>query len=342
MLLLRATARRRRAAAGFTLVELLVVIAIIGILVALLLPAVQSAREAARRMSCSNNLKQLGLALHGHHDTYRYFPRASYNWIDSTFTTPYTVSPNDYTAARSTPRQTRVQNKYDRRCWLHDILGHLEQQPLYDRLMAHFETGASALAFPESYSVLPTMMCPTDPNSRPKLHTFWGGLGTPTQGFSGNYIVCTGDDYFRRTDDRDSERLNGMFYAHSKIRMADVRDGASNTAMTSELILSPDTDSHDIRGRYYNPAHGGVYFSTRLPPNTLVPDRLNWCANKPVPKAPCVWQGTDMFVLARSYHVGGVLVGLADGSVRHVGDFIDAPVWRAMGTRNGQESVTIP
>ena len=310
--------RRRR---GFTLVELLVVIAIIGVLIALLLPAIQGSREAARQMTCANNLKQLGLALQMHEEVHGYFPHGTYNYIDSTFTTPPPYN-----------------NMQDRRCWMHDILPYLERASLFKRFTIYMNTNASALGFPDLNTVIPTLMCTSDPTS-PKLHTFWGGLGTPTQGFSGNFVVSAGSDYFNPDGLISSADLDGLFFAVSKVRMSDILDGTSHTAMASELILSPDTDTHDIRGRYYNPAHGGVLFSTRIPPNTDVPDRFNWCADNPVPRAPCVWAADKMFVSVRSYHPGGVNLGMADGSVHFIVDEIDAEVFRAFGSRNGGEYV---
>jgi prepilin-type N-terminal cleavage/methylation domain-containing protein/prepilin-type processing-associated H-X9-DG protein len=312
-------ARHRKA---FTLIELLVVIAIIAILIGLLLPAVQKVREAAARAKCTNNLKQLGIALHSHHDGRGHFPHATYNYIDSTFTTPAPYN-----------------NTQDRRCWAHDILPYLEQEPLYRRFETHMSTGASALAFTDLAAVIPTLMCPSDPNS-PKLQTFWGGIGTPTQGFSGNYVLSAGNDYFNNNSAATSASLNGMFFAQSKVRMTDVTDGTSNTTMASELILVPDIGSHDIRGRYYNPAHSGVVFSTRLPPNTLVPDVFNWCSSTPLKQAPCTWGGTFMFVLPRSYHTNGVNLAMGDGSVRFVPNSIDPVVFRAMGSRNGGEAIS--
>lgn len=322
--------KERRA---FTLVELLVVIAIIGVLVALLLPAVQTAREAARRIQCVNNVRQVCLAMVNFHDVKRHFPHGVYNYIDSTGTTP-----------------TPYNNTQDRRCWFHDVLPYVEEQPLYDLFEKHMATGKSALAFPQMGTVVPTFMCPSDGESRPKLLTYWGGLDDlPTQGFSGNYVACTGNSYFN-PDMIDGEKmdtliasslLNGIAFAQSKVKAADVTDGMSKTAVISELILSPDTTAHDIRGRYYNPAHGGVFFSTRIPPNNLVPDRFNWCSDNPVPRAPCVWSDINMFVSTRSYHPGGVNIGMCDGSVRFVADGVAADAYLAAGSRNGEEPVSL-
>ena len=307
---------------AFTLVELLVVIAIIGILVSLLLPAVQSAREAGRRSQCINNMRQIVLAYHNRHDTLKHFPHGTYNYLDDTGNTP--------------PPYNDTQ---DRRCWAQDIWPYIEQNGLFERFEKHMSTGASALAFADSYVVIPVFMCPSDSES-PKTHTFWGGIGTPTQGFSGNYVTCAGNDYFNRGGKPQSTKLNGVSFAVSKVTMALVTDGTSNTLLASELILSPDTDSHDIRGRYHNPAHGGVLFSTRLTPNNTVADQLNWCGLHPVKRAPCVYTGTDMFVSARSYHPGGVNVSLVDGSTRFMSNNISSTVFLAYGSRNGGEAVS--
>jgi prepilin-type N-terminal cleavage/methylation domain-containing protein len=326
----------RRFGRGFTLVELLVVIAIIGILVAMLLPAVQSAREAARRLQCSTRMREVALAMHQHHNTYKYFPHGTYNYIDGTFYTPPPYGTDDG-KGNTGPGPHRM----DRRCWMQDVLPFLEQRSLYDEFKKQMDTGGTALGFQKHDTVITVLMCPSDPTS-PKLHTFWGGSGTPTQGFSGNVIANAGSDYFRRTQDVDSGNLDGVFFAVSKVRIDDIRDGTTNTALLSELILSPDTDSHDIRGRYHNPAHGGVLFSTRLPPNNMVPDRLNWCANNPVPRAPCIWIETDMFVSVRSYHTGGVNLALADASVRFISDSIEPDLFKAMGSRAGGEIISLP
>ncbi len=321
---------------GFTLVELLVVIAIIGILVGLLLPAVQSAREAARRMQCKSRMKQVALALHQHHVAQGHFPHGTYNYIDGTFYTPPPYGTDTGIAENHGPGP----HTQDRRCWMQDTLPYMEQIALHDKFEEHMKTGG-ALGFQQLDTVLPMLMCPSDPTS-PKLHTFWGGTGTPTQGFSGNMILNAGSSYFRKTEDVDSGSLDGVFFAVSKVRIDDIKDGTTNTALVSELILSPDTDSHDIRGRYHNPGHGGVLFSTRLPPNNLVPDQLNWCANHPVEQAPCIWTETNMFVSVRSFHPGGVNLALADGSVRFISESIDPDTFKGMGSRDGGEVITVP
>ena len=121
--------------------------------------------------------------------------------------------------------------------------------------------------------------------------------------------------------------------------MKDITDGTSKTAFVSELILSPDRVDDDLRGRYYNARHGGTLFSTVEVPNSAVPDRLFWCSTQPVPEAPCNVSATDMFVAPRSYHPGGANVSFADGSVQFITGEVDKTVFRATGSRSGNENV---
>jgi hypothetical protein len=175
----------------------------------------------------------------------------------------------------------------------------------------------------------------------PKTHTFWRGFGTATQGFSGNYVANAGSTYTKpgtsSTPISESAKVNGVIFALSRTSIASITDGTSNTFMLGEIILSPDTNGHDIRGRYYNPAHGGVLFTTLHTPNTRVPDQLNWCQATPVPQAPCIWTGDNMFVSLRSHHPGGVNVTLADASVRFVSNVVDPVAYQGMGSRDGGE-----
>jgi prepilin-type processing-associated H-X9-DG protein len=275
--------------------------------------AVQKAREAANRVKCASNMRQVAIALHLHHDAIGHFPHGVYGPIDNCGTNPQ-----------------------NRRSWFHDTLPYVEENDRFASFDSYMQgSGSSALHWPGiDNSVVPVYICPSDPTS-PKTHTFWGDGGNKTQGFSGNFVVNAGNDYFNPGG--DSTNLNGVFYTMSTVTLSEITDGTANTCLVSELILSPDVNDHDIRGRYFNPTHSGVSFSTRLPPNTMVPDAFDWCSSNPVPKAPCIWTGSNIFVLARSYHSNGVNVAMADASIRFVSDNIRADVWKAMGSRNGGE-----
>ena len=177
---------------GFTLVELLVVIAIIGILVALLLPAVQAAREAARRGQCTNNMKQVALAILNYESTRKQLPRGTYNYLDSTAhgTAPPYGSFNGIGASADASK-----DKFDRRCWFHDILSLVEESSLSDGFEAFMNKPLawgpypSAFDFSPASTIVRSFVCPSDRLS-PKTQTFEPGNLTATQGFSGNYVGC--------------------------------------------------------------------------------------------------------------------------------------------------------
>jgi hypothetical protein len=107
-------------------------------------------------------------------------------------------------------------------------------------------------------------------------------------------------------------------------------------------VLIEDTVSQDIRGRYYNPAHGGVFFTTLYPPNTELSDRVKWCSLESPAYAPCTQTTRIMFNSARSHHAGIANVCRADGSVDSIGEDINVLVYNAMGSRNGGETVNEP
>ena len=308
-----------RVSRGFTLVELLVVIAIIGVLVALLLPAVQAAREAARRSQCANNLKQLGLALHNYHDTHLVFPPG--------------VLANRLNQGLPSPP--------GRMSWMPLILPFIEQAPLHAQLLPWMVTRGSNF-FPSELmnTVIPGLVCPSDP-AGPKTGVVHGTQDPPpdyNDGFHGNYLLCHGS---QQVTEANSTNMNGMFFYRSRIRMASVTDGTSNTVMGGEILtLSETSGQRDWRGRYYRADHLSSIFSTHMPPNTEVADRCRTCQAGSPRHAPCVGSTDPQYLSARSFHPGGVQIVLADASVRFVGETINTETWRALGTRDGGEPST--
>ena len=227
------------------------VIAIIGILIALLLPAVQAAREAARRTQCAANLRQVGIALHNFHDARLVFPVGQYNKIeaDSTY--------------------------FNRGGWWQKLLPFVEEETLYESTEAY--TGPYMTFAPNNNQLVPLFMCPSD-GANPKNVTNF----VPNEGFHGNYVVCGGSDYFNPSSSPTGESLNGIFYVMSHTRMKDISDGSSHTLLAGELILTPDQGADDGRGRYWNNWDGNNFFSTLLPPNTSVLDYTLYCISTPV------------------------------------------------------------
>jgi len=296
--------RPRRA---FTLVELLVVIAIIGILVSLLLPAVQAAREAARRTKCVSSFRQLVLAHHNYHDVYRAF----------TFGNRY-IGPGRHET------------------WMQRILSYIEQTSMYDawekdRLSQPVSFAINSWggsAFPNSTvkaSIISVLVCPSDGTSPLIVN---GGM-------QGNYLGCAGNRYQDFTDG------NGVFYHASNVSIAKIVDGTSHTLLMGESLVRPLTTSPsggwgEAATYWRGGNYGGAAFSAEEGPNTPVPDRCLSCNAEGYPRAPCRGWGVsppDRYRLfARSNHPGGVNVGMADGSVRFVANNVDLAAWRAAAT----------
>jgi prepilin-type N-terminal cleavage/methylation domain-containing protein/prepilin-type processing-associated H-X9-DG protein len=323
---------RNRAGAGylhsaFTLNELLVVIAIIAILIGLLLPAVQKVREAANKAKCQSNMKQVALALQDYHDTMGAFPVG-------TTCNPYTG--------------------LERVTWMVYLLPFIEQNNLYNlvNLAAGIDgTPTNDPAFSQSVAIY---NCPSD-----SLGTFpgWGG-GSPYSRsnivgcFSADGIMLSSDSVFYYDGGpKDPSTKLSLFNYNVTRRIANVTDGLSNTSAISEVISGP-TGLWDERGVWCD--SWGAQYSQLYTPNSPVPDAVwsvvanttyNFCATtsgQPVPGAPCsgsapTW-GSEIYT-ARSYHIGGVNVGLADGSVRFITNGISVAAWQGLGSINGGEVI---
>jgi len=334
-------AKTNKAAAwrlGFSLVELLVVIAIIGILVALLLPAVQAARESSRRASCGNNLRQIGVAVHDHIELRGHFPSGSVA--------------QEYASAPATPWTFY---RWSALAKLMPFLGNSVafnsldlSAPLYGPTFAITVQNRDAVK-----QLLPVFLCPSDIGRR--VTEAFG----PT-----NYAMCGG------TGDNGGSPLSsdGVFFVNSQTRAAEVSDGLSNTAIASESTLGQvHTGTHDPQLEYkfvagapltqefcrlttqwnvsdprgFSWANGEfrcALYNHYLPPNSQSPDCLGVVPSGSVTTrfTPYGWR------TARSWHPGGVNVLLADGAVRFVLDSIDLAVWKAAATIDGDEANSLP
>lgn len=300
--------------AGFTLVELLVVIAIIGILVALLLPAVQMAREAGRRSQCVNNLKQFGLAVHNYHDNNGNIPYSISPWSEGT-------------------RPSPLRNG---KGWIVSALPQLEQQTLFDAFSVGFNgdmfSGGGikdpACAGPMKFN-FNGLRCPTDPSSqriRTDQHQ-WDGVEvivTNYKGVIGDTRMGGGSSIHPGTepDCHGSTKCNGIFYRNSyqdKHSLASVTDGTANTYLVGEDL--PTENNHSAA--YYA---NGDYSSCHAPLNYF-----------PVPSTPGNWWNVISF---RSRHPGGGNFCYVDGSVHFVSQQIDYVIYRRYSTKNGGDIVS--
>jgi prepilin-type N-terminal cleavage/methylation domain-containing protein len=312
---------------GFTLVELLVVIAIIGVLVALLLPAVQAAREAARRNKCSNNLKQIALAVHNYEITFRTFPIGAYDCCYGT--------------------------------WLLSILPYIEQESLYQQYVrpAAMEGfgGANggdirygtAVNLPVTRTQIAAYTCPSDTKSaNPGIisgvtfHNYVANYGNTTRGRLPFGNVAYGGAPFILVI--NPTKVPG-FVTDQKfpqmVKFADIVDGLSATLMFSETVQGK---GGDLRG--FGWWGGGSHFETLLTPNSPLPDRTEQSCTPSVRlNPPCANRvvGDPMqeeTIAARSRHPTGVHVSMCDGSIRFETNNIHPATWQALGTAAGGDA----
>lgn len=335
---------------GFTLVELLVVVAIIGVMVGLLLPAVQSAREAARRSSCSNNLKQLGLGAHNFEATYKYLP------------------PGEWTRASTTASTTRP-------AWTTVVLQFLEQANKFNLFDFTQDVNTAAVNLPARQQDVSVYLCPSDPSTAQFIQ---GGLPVGRL----NYYGSIGAVADCRILDERSGIFNGNFSAlqlnqtPKGLKMSFVSDGTSHTAMFSEVMrkffdtsvvnyttirasgdISTGTALEDGRNdpgciagstagnrinyiglQYYR---GGIN-ATSLYTHTLP---VNWNYNTNAPALQRYNCGDASFrrahIAASSYHGVGINSCFVDGSVRLISDNVEFRIWAAAGTRANAENLPL-
>lgn len=298
--------QQKKQHSGFTLVELLVVIAIIGILIGMLLPAVQSVREAARRVNCQNNMRQLGLSLHNYESAFLKYPAGSVHdpW------TPFMIH----------------------------LFPHLEQgnrYELYDFDEDFSKQDPAVQQFLFGYHSI--FHCTSDETQyRQSGSDINSGLTIPRA--KANYGINWGP---KTIGEDDFTRPFGKDYV---TKQAEIRDGMSNTLCMMEMLQAPSppgTDEIDRRGDIFEIHAGGYKIHTLIGPNSSEPDRGPKMVNRPEMDLPAEHSsGYNAHMGSRSRHPGGINACMFDGSVQFFSDDIELDLWQSLSTKSGGEVVS--
>ena len=300
---------------GFTLVELLVVIAIIGILIALLLPAVQAAREAARRLQCSNQLKQWALGMHMYQDAYKKLPYGTITGRD--------LLVHGDAPGRGVPMSSGKSGETRRQTFVLALWPYIEQQDLYDAYNFRFNYYNA-----QNREIITKQVamyhCPSDSGVQMWRANYYTHA-------RGNYIVNWGNTSFLQNE---PEFTGAPFSMNQQYSFRDIPDGTSKTLMMSEVLKPLAEEDFDFRGGIMNDDQSSAQFMTVNTPNSGIDSTV--CVDEEKP-APCIL-GSKTYITARSAHPGGVNVSFCDGSVTFIANDIDLDMWRALGSSRGGES----
>jgi prepilin-type N-terminal cleavage/methylation domain-containing protein len=313
---------------GFTLVELLVVIAIIGVLVALMLPAVQAAREAARRTQCSNNLKQIGLATHNFHDTYGKLPVGTHDDDNRSFCWRVWILPF--------VEQTNLYNQMAQNgMWVPPQMGNSANGVNVDSVPASEVAGVATVAA-LCKTKLPFYTCPSDilpmvDNDGYAKTNYCGNMG-PAIGDINGCAILKGElqeGVFLMANDNNTTWTTSL---------ATMTDGTSNTIMAGEISVTQDIKPSSLSDKRYPIWAGGNNNGTcnglAVAGSTLRFVDVNYFINRKT--------GVESNSSFGSKHPGGAMFVLGDASVRFINESVSTVVWRAAGTRNGGEADLLP
>jgi type II secretory pathway pseudopilin PulG len=321
---------------------LLVVIAIIGILIALLLPAVQSARESARRAHCTNNLKQLGLAVHNYGQTYKAFPAGAWDCCYGTW----------LLALAPFVEQAQLYRQYERPAGM-EGKAHVTNPTQMGPDIRY----GTAVNLPVTRTQVAAYTCPSDSVtanastiSGVTFHNYVGNYGSttrtrfsPWQGviYAGAPFIAVyvGNGVAYTDGNTPGSGVQPAEGARRGVKLEQVQDGMSNTLLFSETVQGRDGD---LRGFAW--WGGGAHFETLIGPNSATPDvteSASYCKPANPLNPPCVGLSSvnRETIAARSRHLGGVGATMCDGSVRFVTNNIALDLWRSMGSAWGREAM---